>query len=137
MVSCKILESCSECIQLFDDVSKLQNLEFTSNPNDENGDTIIERLDSFIENIALLLISLLEGKNNNFILNKMTNSLSFVELKDRMLNVFGKFLKRIDLFPNKKVQNEEEELMPLHKLSKSSVNHKYQILRDLSLSRIE
>ena len=59
----------------------------------------IEVLDEFIQKIATMVVSLLEGEEDVEILQRMNFSLQFSDLKNRMLNVFGNFLIKLKLFP--------------------------------------
>ena len=59
----------------------------------------MEVLDEFIQKMATMIISLLEGEEDIEILQRMNFSLQIEDLKNRMLNVFGKFLVNIKLFP--------------------------------------
>lgn len=56
-------------------------------------------LDEFIQKIATMIVSLLEGEEDIEILQRMNFSLQISDLKNRMLNVFGNFLLNLKLFP--------------------------------------
>ena len=60
---------------------------------DSDEEDPLEVLDGFISGIATMLTSLLEGEEEKTKLDKMNFSLQYPDLKNRMLNVFGKFLK--------------------------------------------
>ena len=62
------------------------------------------RLDGFISKISTMLLSLLEGEQDVFILDKMDFSLSFEDIKNRILDVYGVFLITIELYPLDKLQ---------------------------------
>ncbi len=66
------------------------------------------RLDGFISKISTMLLSLLEGEQDVFILDKMDFSLSFEDIKNRILDVYGVFLITIELYPLDKLQPGEE-----------------------------
>jgi hypothetical protein len=66
------------------------------------------RLDGFISKISTTLWSLLEGEQDVFILDKMDFSLSFEDIKNRILDVYGVFLITIELYPLDKLQPGEE-----------------------------
>jgi hypothetical protein len=51
-----------------------------------------------------MLLSLLEGEQDVFILDKMDFSLSFEDIKNRILDVYGVFLITIELYPLDKLQ---------------------------------
>ena len=46
-----------------------------------------------------MLLSLLEGEQDVVILDKMDFSLSIEDIKNRILDVYGVFLLRIELYP--------------------------------------
>ena len=66
---------------------------------DSDEEDSLEVLDEFISKIATMLTSLLEGEEDIEILQKMNFSLQPSDMKNRMLNVFGMFLKEIGLYP--------------------------------------
>ena len=66
---------------------------------DEEAENPLDSLDEFIAKIATMLTSLLEGEEDVDILQKMAFSLQPPDLKKRMLNVFGGFLKQLGIFP--------------------------------------
>lgn len=109
LVNAKILESSNEFLSNFEDLSQLQHLGFIEpqDPNDEDEPNYPEMLDEFIEKITLLLLSLLEGAENSVILTRMANTIMFNAVKDRMVNVFGKFLHRLDIFPKVLLKNQD------------------------------
>jgi len=83
-----------EYIQHYNDISILSHLEFVKPKREEDPDAT-ELLDQFIGGIVNMLLSLLEGSDNRETLNRMVSTLVFADLKDRMVNVFGKFLDSI------------------------------------------
>ena len=90
----------------------------------EDEEDIMETLDEFISKIATMLVSLLEGEQDLEILQKMSFSLSAEDLKERFLNVFGRFLHRLKLFPVNKLSKEQmPETTPLAVLSKQHDNN--------------
>lgn len=97
LTQAKILDSSREFIANFDDKSQVGALGFDGEEEDE--DDLIEVLDEFIQKIATMIISLLEGEEDIEILSRMNFSLQIEDLKNRMLNVFGNFLIIIKLFP--------------------------------------
>ena len=60
-----------------------------------------------------MLLSLLEGEQDVFILDKMDFSLSFEDIKNRILDVYGVFLITIELYPLDKLQPGEEPEVPM------------------------
>ena len=68
-------------------------------PEDDEDEDLLEVLDEFITKIATMLTSLLEGEEDIEILQKMNFSLQIDDLKDRMLNVFGNFLIKLEIKP--------------------------------------
>ena len=100
LTQAKILDSSREFIANFDDKSQVSALGFEPNEGeDEDEDDPIEFLDEFIQKIATMIVSLLEGEEDIEILQRMNFSLQISDLKDRMLNVFGNFLIKLKLFP--------------------------------------
>jgi hypothetical protein len=66
-----------------------------------------------------MLLSLLEGEQDVIILDKMDFSLSFEDIKNRILDVYGVFLLNIELYPLEKLQaGEQPEVTMLSALSK-------------------
>lgn len=66
-----------------------------------------------------MLLSLLEGEQDVVILDKMDFSLSIEDIKNRILDVYGVFLLRIELYPLDQLQSgEEAEVTMLSILSK-------------------
>ena len=96
LTQAKILDSSREFIANFDDKSQVGALGFDGEEEEED---LIEVLDEFIQKIATMIISLLEGEEDIEILSRMNFSLQIEDLKNRMLNVFGNFLIIIKLFP--------------------------------------
>jgi len=91
-LAAKILESSSEYVVSYNDISLLTNLGFKLNedPEEENEDS--KALDDFIGSIPAIFNSLLEGPDKKETLHKMATTLQFNDLKNRMLNKFGAFL---------------------------------------------
>lgn len=81
MVTEKVFDSCREYIASFEDPSELEVLEISESED-------IESLMEFKCKIMDLLMSLLEGEVDLFIMNRMSQSLDLNVLKDRMLTVF-------------------------------------------------
>ena len=79
------------------DDGDLKHLGFVPPEDPDDEENILDNLDEFISKIGTLLTSLLEGKEDKDILSKMAFSLQIPELKNRMLNVFGKFLLQLGL----------------------------------------
>jgi hypothetical protein len=76
----------------YNDINKLGNLGFVKpKEGSEDADITVE-LDEFIGKIASLLLSLLEGYDVEETLKRMAGGLAFEDLRNRMLNVFGKFI---------------------------------------------
>ena len=73
---------------------------------EEDEDDLIEVLDEFIQKIATMVNSLLEGEEDIEILTRMNFSLQIGDLKNRMLNVFGVFLINLKLFPMHQLSQE-------------------------------
>jgi len=73
----------------------------------EDEEDIMETLDGFISKIATMLVSLLEGEQDLEILQKMSFSLSGDDLKERLLNVFGRFIIKLKLYPSEKLNTKE------------------------------
>ena len=97
-------------------------------------DEIMEVLDEFISKIATMLVALLEGESDLEILGKMSLSLSYEDLKDRLLNVFGVFLHKIKLYPTfKLLEGQTPENTPLTILSKAYNNN---CLGSVSINKI-
>lgn len=72
----------------------------------EDEEDIMEVLDGFISKIATMLVSLLEGELDIEIIQKMSFSLSGDDLKERLLNVFGRFLHKLKLYPTDQLHPE-------------------------------
>lgn len=53
-----------------------------------------------------MVVSLLEGEEDLEILQRMNFSLQISDLKNRMLNVFGNFLIKLNLFPYNQLNKE-------------------------------
>ena len=73
-----------------------------------------------------MLLSLLEGYDVEATLKRMAGGLAFEDLRNRMLNVFGKFIQKLGMFPG----TEDEWDIPLDKISE---NNNLYCLRKLSL----
>lgn len=100
LTQAKILDSSREFIANFDDKSQVSALGFVPPDDDEeDAEDLIEILDEFIQKIATMVVSLLEGEEDVEILQRMNFSLQVSDLKNRMLNVFGNFLIKLKLFP--------------------------------------
>lgn len=100
LTQAKILDSSREFIANFDDKSQCGSLGFEPNEGeDSEEEDMIEVLDEFIQKIATMIVSLLEGEEDVEILQRMNFSLQISDLKNRMLNVFGNFLINLKLFP--------------------------------------
>jgi len=54
-----------------------------------------------------MLLSLLEGEQDVFILDKMDFSLSLEDIKNRILDVYGVFLITVELYPINKLEAKE------------------------------
>ena len=80
-----------------------------------------------------MLTSLLEGAEDVDILQKMAFSLQIPDLKNRMLNVFGAFLKEHEIFP--RVPDEELRDSPLSILSNES--NDFNFLAPISLNKVD
>ena len=92
----KIVDSSREFISSYGfGLEKYKHLGFVAadpdEPTDEEGE-VIEALDEFIQKISTMLTSLLEGKEDRWILQKISFSLQIPELRKRMMNVFGSFI---------------------------------------------
>ena len=85
-----------------------------------------------------MLTSLLEGEEDIALLDKMNVSLQIPDLKNRMLNVFGNFLKdegeEINLYPQLTEEEEEEATITTSTLSE---RHQYNFLGSISMNTIE
>lgn len=79
-----------------------------------------------------MLVSLLEGEKDTEILGKMSFSLTFDDLKDRLLRVFGVFLNQHKSFPTH--LQEPGQKLDLPALSKLHGNN---CLASISLTRIK
>lgn len=84
MVHAKILDSCREYIAGFDQDTELEPRGF----NDEDSRN---SLDEFKQKIITMLTSLLEGEVDQYIMNRMSVSMDFGVMKERMAKVFAKF----------------------------------------------
>jgi hypothetical protein len=96
-------------------------------------------LDEFISKIATLLVSLLEGEQDLEILSKMSVSLAFEDIKDRLLDVFGTFIHKLGKYPRDQLNKSEgqtPENTPLSRLSKESKTNKFNCLIDVSVNKI-
>jgi hypothetical protein len=86
-----------------------------------------------------MLLSLLEGSDNKETLEKMVSTIVFDDLKNRMLNVFGKFLIKLGEFPMMKLREmgkeDSDAELPLSKLSNETAP-KYNFLDEVSLKII-
>lgn len=90
-------------------------------PEDDEDDDLLEVLDEFITKIATLLTSLLEGEEDLEILSRMNFALHIDDLKNRMLNVFGNFLIKLDIFPIKDWDSSDKNLSTLSKENNGNV----------------
>ena len=100
---------------------------------DEDEDDLIEVLDEFIQKIATMIVSLLEGEEDIDILQRMTFSLQIGDMKNRMLNVFGNFLVKLKLFPEAAMPKEGQDAVNLAKMSEK---HNGEVLKSVSSNRI-
>ena len=109
---------------------------FTAPEEDEGAesdeDDPLDLVDEFISKIATMLTSLLEGEEDTEILSKMSFSLQMSDLKDRMLNVFGTYLREIDMYPP--LGEDDDEDKPT---SKHSEAHGHNFLSSVSMTRVE
>jgi len=129
----KILDSSREFIANFNDKGSIDYLGFVD-PEEDDEEDMMEELDAFIQKIATMLLSLLEGGEDIEILQKMAFSLSINDMKDRMVNVFGNFLVKIDLMPKGRLPTGEDYgSMPLSKLSKEGGGN---ILANVQVNKI-
>ena len=126
------MDSSREFIANFDDKSQVSALGFVP-AEDEDEEDLIEVLDEFIQKIATMIVSLLEGEEDIDILQRMTFSLQIGDLKNRMLNVFGNFLIKLKLFPQAALPKDDSEAVNLAKLSKK---HNGEVLKSVSANRI-
>ena len=94
------MDSSREFLSNFDGKNNAKVLGFVP-PEDDEDEDLLEVLDEFITKIATMLTSLLEGEEDLEILQRMNFSLQIDDLKDRMLNVFGNFLIKLEIFPMK------------------------------------
>ena len=101
LVNGKILDVCRELINMLSKQENLIPLGFIPEevPLEDDEEGIMETLDTFISKIATMLVSLLEGEQDLEILQKMQFSLTIEDLKERLLNVFGVFLHKHNLYP--------------------------------------
>jgi len=104
LVLAKILDSSREFISNFDkpglEYLGFIPLEGGDEEEEEEEDDPMSALDEFIAKIAGMLTSLLEGEEDLLLLDRMNVSLQIPDLKDRMVNVFGNYLKEIELYPD-------------------------------------
>lgn len=93
-------------------------------------------LDEFISKIAAIFNSLLEGSQKDSVITQMATTLQFDDIKNRMLNVFGMFLKDLNLFDSLPLKNPEADRhTPLSKLSADSPRGK--LLDGISTTKIK
>ena len=135
LVLAKILDSSREFISNFDKPG-LEYLGFIpsegeGDEEEEEEDDPLSTLDEFIAKIAGMLTSLLEGEEDLMLLDRMNVSLQIPDLKNRMVNVFGNYLKEIDLYPK---CSEEEEGLQTTKLSEL---YNYNFFQSVSMNKIE
>lgn len=136
LTQAKLLDSSREFIANFDDKGQVSTLGFVPNDDDADSDEedLIEVLDEFIQKIATMIVSLLEGEEDIDILQKMNFSLQVGDLKNRMLNVFGVFIINLKLFPMHLLTKEQQkEDINLAKLSKKFNGN---FLASLSVNRV-
>ena len=129
----KILDSSREYISNFDKPG-LEHLGFVSPDDDADSDEEdpIEILDEFISKIATMLTSLLEGEEDMEILSRMNFSLDVPDLKNRMLNVFGNYLKEIKMYPTLGEDDDEDE-----QTSSLSEKHQFNFLMSISSTKLD
>ena len=88
LVNGKILDSCKEYIAGFENENETFHLGFDDPES-------LELLDQFKQKIITMLMSLLEGEIDMDIMNRMTVSMDFKIMKERMLKVFTVFVKEL------------------------------------------
>ena len=132
MCDAKILDSSREYISNYGfELENCKHLGFVPPEDDDEEESVLDSLDEFISKIATMLTSLLEGEEDKAMLERMGFCLQITDLKKRLLNVFGCFIKGLGIFP--KLPDEQQGL-PLSSLS--TEENDYNILGPISLSRV-
>ena len=94
------MDSSREFISNFGiDLTDVSMRGFVKPEDEDDEENPLVKLDEFVSKIATMLTSLLEGPTDVEILSKMDFSLQIPDLKNRMLNVFGVFLRELEIFP--------------------------------------
>ena len=87
LISAKIIDSSRDFLAGFEKPSEYLPLGFTDDEED------INEISDFKSKIVTLLLSLLEGDLDLPKIDKMSNALDFMVVKDRMLTVFTNFVE--------------------------------------------
>jgi hypothetical protein len=115
LVDSKIIDSAREYISGYNDQSALAHLGFDDNQEDLKSIGVVK------ENIITMLTSLLEGELNMDIVDRMTKSLDFQVLRQRVAEIFYDFAMdqlgedKVDLHDHEAYQKSYDAI-PLAKL---------------------
>ena len=90
LISAKIIDNCRDFIAEYQEVG--MDFEMKSRGFDLENDEHIDMINETKQKLVTLLLSLLEGAPDPGIINRMGISLDFLLLKDRMYQVYKKFI---------------------------------------------
>lgn len=100
----------------------------------EDDPDYLEMMDEYISKLSTMILSLLEGEQDNEILNKIQFSLSIEDMKARLLTVFGVFLHNHKLYPMHKLQPGQTPLTT--SLKSLSIAYDHNFLQEVSINKI-